>query len=202
VIVVFAAAHSSTSAASASSHCSKLCSAAWSYRDVHRLASVAACVVENCTEPQAGDSPKVSKVPGDQLEIVMNGGGGDLQVGVRQRLSGVLEPSADSTIDLRDLDVVREYGDRRQHAGLDVPEVTRSILRAVRALEELTHDHRARELLGVGDGLKPGDVRAHWTAFQDLGNRVGVEEESHSVDRDRTPRLCASELAQSPDEIL
>src|SRR5713101_6556881 len=132
----------------------------------------------------------------------MNGGGGDLQVGVRERASGVLDASADPTVDLRDLDVVREYGHRRQHSGLDVPEVTRSIAGAVCALEEITHDHRTRELLTTGDGPKPGHVRRHRTSFQDLRDRVCVEEERHSVERDRTPRPCASELPQGPDEIL
>src|SRR5437867_11330477 len=62
-------------------------------RGVHRLASVVASVVENGTQAQAGDSPEVSQVASDELEVVMNGGSGDLQVGVCERAPGLLEPS-------------------------------------------------------------------------------------------------------------
>jgi hypothetical protein len=69
----------------------------------------------------------VPEVPGDQLEVVVNGGGGNLEISVRQRPARPFELRLQRAIDPRDLDVVGEHGDRGQHARLDVPKVALSI---------------------------------------------------------------------------
>jgi hypothetical protein len=39
----------------------------------------------------------VSEISGNQLEVVMNGGGGDLEIGVSQRVASLLQLSPNGT---------------------------------------------------------------------------------------------------------
>lgn len=90
----------------------------------------------------------------------------------------------------RDLKIgVRQHPAGRLQLGLESP------------AEFADHD-RARELLGAGNTAEPSHVPWQWTASQDFGDRVGVEEEGHSVQRDRTARPRTSHFRQRPDQVF
>ena len=122
----------------------------------------------------------------------MNGSCRDLEISICQHPTGRLQLGLEGPIDSRDFDVVREHRQRGQHSCLDVPQVARSVCRTICALEEFTHHDRARELLGAGNAAEPSHVPWQWTASQDFGDRVGVEEEGQSVEWDQAARSRTS----------
>jgi len=144
----------------------------------------------------------MAEVPGDELQVVVYGRCRDLKIGVRQHPAGCLELSPESAVDPRDLHIVREHCQGGQHSCLDVPEVARSVSRTVRPLEELADHDRAGELFEAGNTAEPSHVRWQWTASQDFGDRVGVEEEGHSVQRDWTTWPRTPCLREHPDQVL
>jgi hypothetical protein len=94
-------------------------------------------------------------VAGYELEVVIESGGRDLQIGVGEDVAALLEMSAYLAEHASDRDVVRKSGDRRENTCLDVLQVAFSGRRAVGSLEELTDRDGAGELVLPGNRLEP-----------------------------------------------
>jgi hypothetical protein len=141
-------------------------------------------LVEDRAQAQAVYTTKMAEVSGDELQVVVNGRCRDLKISVGQHPAGRLQLSPESAVDPGDLHIVREHRQGGQHSCLDVPKVATSFRRTVRSLEELADHDRARELFGAWNTAEPSHVPWQWTASQHFGDRVGVEEEGHSAQRD------------------
>ncbi len=63
---------------------------------------------------------ETTEVSGDQLEVVVEGRGRNLEIGVREDVSLPLQLSANHPEDPSSRDVVRENGDGREHTFFDV----------------------------------------------------------------------------------
>ena len=82
---------------------------------------------ERGADPQPKDAAEVTEVAGDELEVVMECRGGNLEIGVGQDPTLVLEVGLDSSVDPGDIEIVRDHSEGRKDPGLDVPDVPRSV---------------------------------------------------------------------------
>lgn len=158
---------------------------------------------ERGADPEPKDAAEVTEVAGDELEVVMECRGGNLEIGVGQDATLVLEVGLDSSVDPGDIEIVRDHSEGRKDPGLDVPDVPPGVRRTEGPLEQLADNHSARELVGSRDRLEPAHVLGEGLRLQDLGDRVGIEEIRHSaVQPDDAPRPRSPQLRQRPDEAL
>ena len=97
----------------------------------------------------------MAEVACDELKVVIEGGGCDLQIGVGKDVPASLQIGADPSEDASGRDIVREGGYGRKNTFLNVLQVAFLGSRAIRALEEFTDGHRARELGIAGNRLEP-----------------------------------------------
>ncbi len=102
----------------------------------------------------------------DELKVVIEGRGCDLQISVGKDVPASLQIGADLSEDASGRDIVREGGYGRKNALLDVLQVAFLGGRAVRALEEFTDGHRARELLVTGNRLEPIQIGSKRTGAE------------------------------------
>jgi hypothetical protein len=158
--------------------------------------------IENRAQTQAAYATKVSEIAGDELEVVVNRRRGDLKIRVRQHPLGRFQLRLKSPVHPRNLDIVRENRQSGQHACLDVAQVSRSVGRTTRPLEQFADHDCARELFGTGDGTEPPNVPRQWAAAQHLRDRARVEEKGHSVQRDTATRARAAQFRQCSDQVF
>ena len=97
----------------------------------------------------------MAEVACDDLKVVIEGRGCNLQVGVGKDVSASLQIGADPSEDPSDRDIVREGGYGWKNTFLDVLQVTFLGSRAIRPPEELADGHRARELGISRNRLEP-----------------------------------------------
>lgn len=100
----------------------------------------------------------MAQVSGDQLEVVLEGGGRDLQVGVGQHPACAFQARPYPTVDPRGGRVIRQHSDCRQHSLLDVFAVTSGVRGSEGAAEHLTDHHGTRELIGPRNSPEPSEV--------------------------------------------
>jgi hypothetical protein len=108
---------------------------------------------ERGADPQSRDAAEMTEVAGDELEVMMECRGGDLEIGVGQDTTLIFEVGLDSSVDPGDIEIVRDHSERRKDPGLDVPDVPCGVWRAEGPFEKLADDHSARELVGSRDRL-------------------------------------------------
>lgn len=95
--------------------------------DGEALLLTAARLRERGADPQPRDAAEVTEVAGDELEVVMECRGGNLEIGVGQDATRVLKVGPNSSVDPGDIEIIRDHSKGRKDPGLDVPDVPRGV---------------------------------------------------------------------------
>jgi hypothetical protein len=136
-------------------------------------------VGEDPFDLEAGDAFEVAHVPGDQLQSVLDGGRGDLYVGISKAAAVRFEKGGDAAVLACRSAVVGQDGHGGKDPRFDVGQMAVTAGRAERAAEELTDRDGAAVLLCPGDRGKPLEIAGAGTRLEELRDRVGVEEVWH-----------------------
>ncbi len=107
----------------------------------------------------------MAEVARDQLKVVIEGRGCDLQIGVGEDVPAALQIGADLPEDPSGRDIVGEGRCRREDPVLDIFQVALLGSRAIRALEEFPDSHCTGELGVSRDCPEPIQIRLErtWT---------------------------------------
>ena len=113
---------------------------------------------EHPIDPKLGDALEVPQVAGHEGQVVVDGCGRDLEIGVVQDLPGRRQRRMQTAVDAGDVHVVRQHRERRQDALLDVAQVPLRIRRPEGSSEELADGDGARVLLSTRHRHEPFEI--------------------------------------------
>jgi hypothetical protein len=116
------------------------------------------CVRKHTVQTKSSDSFKVTQVAGDQLEVVVEGGSGNLKISVIETPAGLFEFRSKSSEHLGYGSVIRKNRCGRENALFDTGQVTFTGRGTVGPVVKLTDRHDADELILARDHLQPAYV--------------------------------------------
>jgi hypothetical protein len=122
------------------------------------------------------DSFEMAHIAGDKLEAVIECGRRNLEIGIGESRARFLHQGSNPAEYLRDGGVERKYDHSRQHALLDILEMTLLRLGSVGALVEFANGDGTDKLIFARQRANSSEVRRRWRAPQQLGDCVGIEE--------------------------
>ncbi len=83
---------------------------------------------ENWLDPNPGDPPGMTDVSGHEFEPVVDGGRGDLEIGVGKPAPFFRQSRLDLSVDARDRDIVRKDSHCQQYPRIDVLKMPLAII--------------------------------------------------------------------------
>ena len=123
-------------------------------------------VGEDVVQSEIGDAMEMADVTGNELKVVIDGCGCDLQVGVGEDVAALFQLGADHPEDASSREIERKDRDGGKDTFLDIDQVALLGSRAERTLEEFTDGHCTGELGISRDCLQPLDIGLKGTGTQ------------------------------------